>query len=186
MNIPLLLETLRFLRPVQVLYRLKRNLHQPKLELKAAPNVTRCCKIKETIAKPQCSDGNGQFTFLNLTSTFQDWNQMEHGSLWTYNLNYMDWLEQEGMTTEDGAKWIDLFIHDLPANRTGQDPYPTALRIINWMKFFAKHPGLSECTEVELSLFASGASQQETGVPCTGKSSVGRCLCTVYLCRFLQ
>ena len=140
MNIPLLIETLRFLRPAQVLYRLKRNLHQPKLELKAAPNVTRCCKIKETIAKPQCLDGNGQFTFLNLTSTFQDWNQMEHGSLWTYNLNYMDWLEQEGMTAEDGTKWIDLFIHDLPANRTGQDPYPTALRIINWMKFFAKHP----------------------------------------------
>ena len=55
--------------------------------------------------------------------------------LWAYNLNYMDWLLQDGLSYEEGARWIERFIIDLPTNKIGQDPYPTALRIINWIKF---------------------------------------------------
>ena len=140
MNIQLLIETLRFLRPTQVIYRLKRKIHQPMMKHLAAPITHTCCKLYPTITKPRCFVGNNQFTFLNQTSTFRDWNMNDNGLLWTFNLNYMDWLEQQNLTTEEGQKWIDLFIESISQNITGLSPYPTALRIINWAKFFCKHP----------------------------------------------
>ena len=140
MNIQLLIETLRFLRPTQVIYRLKRKIHQPMMKHLAAPITHTCCKLYPTITKPQCFVGNNQFTFLNQTSTFRDWNMNDNGLLWTFNLNYMDWLEQQNLTAEEGQKRIDLFIESISQNITGLSPYPTALRIINWAKFFCKHP----------------------------------------------
>jgi len=80
------------------------------------------------------------FNFLNIQDIFSSWNMTEHGMLWAYNLNYMDWLGQEGMSQEKGEEWIDRFIADLPSNRIGLDPYPIALRSINWIKFFSRHP----------------------------------------------
>lgn len=83
---------------------------------------------------------NGQvFTFLNQSSPFISWNDSSKGMLWAYNLNYMDWLLQEDMTFEEGAKWIDRFISEIPVNKVGLDPYPTALRCLNWIKFISIH-----------------------------------------------
>ena len=59
--------------------------------------------------------------------------------LWAYNLNYMDWLLQPDMTFEQGSEWVERFITDLPTNRIGLDPYPIALRSINWIKFIGRH-----------------------------------------------
>ena len=77
--------------------------------------------------------------FINKPSGFLSWNDKTKGMLWAYNLNYMDWLLQEDMTFDEGALWIDRFIADLPDNHIGLDPYPTALRGINWIKFISRH-----------------------------------------------
>lgn len=140
MNIPLLIETLSYLRPSQIFHQLKVRLHQPKYRAVAVPAVLQFSQIVKPIDKPQCYNNSGSFTFLNLTSSFKGWNMNEYGALWAYNLNYMDWLQQKDITQEEGLKWIDKFIDDLPDNRVGLDPYPTALRIINWAKFFCQHP----------------------------------------------
>jgi hypothetical protein len=63
--------------------------------------------------------------------------------LWAYNLNYMDWLNQSDFTAQKSAEWIDKFIADLPTNRVGLDPYPIALRSINWIKVFTRYPQLA-------------------------------------------
>ena len=47
----------------------------------------------------------------------------------------MDWLQQSGIQPNECALWIDGFIKDSSCNKTGMDPYPTALRCINWIKF---------------------------------------------------
>ena len=83
-------------------------------------------------------DGD-EFTFICLTGRFTHWQDISKGMLWAYNLNYMDWLLQDGLSYEEGARWIERFIIDLPTNQIGQDPYPTALRIINWIKFICLH-----------------------------------------------
>ncbi len=90
------------------------------------------------IDKPKALDGDS-LCFLNLTRRFEDWNDKHFGMLWAYNLNYMDYLLQADVDEAEGKTWIDRFLDDLPARTIGLDPYPTALRLMNWAKFFAKH-----------------------------------------------
>lgn len=141
MSIPLLLQTIRFLKPLQVWHQLRHKVYRPRLKVVPYLSSTYAKKITSPIVKPCCLKGN-QFTFLNISDEFRDWQMPEHGALWTYNLNYMDWLGQDGLDEEVALAWIDRFIRDLPANRVGQDPYPTALRLVNWAKFFTLNPAL--------------------------------------------
>lgn len=139
MNILLFLETLSFLKPTQLIHHLTRRFRPPQLKSCRTPMPPQPTKIVSPIGKYEIL-ADSTFTFLNITSQFRNWNMEEHGPLWTYNLNYMDWLEQKNITTEECLSWIDKFISDLSGNKVGLDAYPTALRIINWAKFFSKHP----------------------------------------------
>jgi hypothetical protein len=81
------------------------------------------------------------FQFLNLSKEYSNslnWNESCYGKLWSYNLNYMDYLIQKGMDEKTGIELIQQFINDLPLNRIGLEPYPIALRGINWIKFLNK------------------------------------------------
>ena len=93
----------------------------------------------EPIAKEVCIEGD-RFLFLNLENKFDGWASLKEGMLWAYNQNYFDWINQEGVSAEEGCKWIDRFIEELPDNKVGLDPYPIALRSINWVKFFCNYP----------------------------------------------
>ena len=141
MSIFYYLETLRHLRLTQIVHQLKHRFYRPQIgvesPLKANPSVA---MLTEPIAKPCCYDSQGRFTFLNISDSFRDWNMDEHGMLWAYNLNYMDWLGQEGISEEECLMWLDRFIDELPSNHVGLDPYPIALRVINWAKFLSRHP----------------------------------------------
>lgn len=77
------------------------------------------------------------FTFIELNSRFTSWNDASNGMLWAYNLNYMDFIHQEGVSFKDCKEWIDKFINEIHTNRVGMDPYPIALRGINWIKFIS-------------------------------------------------
>ncbi len=140
MNLPLLFDTISHLRTTQIFHQLKYRLIKPKLGNETATIESYNMKLTAPIVKPKCYNGGNTFTFLNISSSFQGWDMRDYGPLWTYNLNYMDWIEQEDITINECLKWIDLFIDELPNNHIGQDPYPIALRIINWSKFFSKHP----------------------------------------------
>ena len=136
MNIQLLFETIVHLKPTQIRHQLFRCSDEKGLTIVAAPENTHEAAIVTPIAKP-VSLAKETFTFLNISDSFTDWNPTAHGALWNYNLNYMDWLLQSGMLPEEGIQWIDRFIESLPTNPSGLAPYPTALRTINWCKFFA-------------------------------------------------
>ena len=138
-NIPLILRTLVHLRPQQVYYQIRKRIVKPRYELIQAPATKGGGMSVSCVTKPKCWDGKA-FTFLNLTSAFTSWNDAENGNLWCYNLNYMDWLGQDGLDVKEGVYWIDKFIADIPATGMGLDPYPIALRSINWIKFFLLHP----------------------------------------------
>lgn len=77
------------------------------------------------------------FCFLNQTSKFIHWNDEKYGKLWSYNLNYMDFLHQDNSSLEIGRYWINRFINEIKLNRNGLEPYPIALRGINWIKFIS-------------------------------------------------
>lgn len=145
MNIPLLLRTIYHLRTTQILYQIKYRIIQPKFHKKTCLQNTSKTNIETIIPKYECLKDN-VFTFLNISDNFKSWNDISKGMLWAYNLNYMDWLLQKDILIEDGVKWIDKFIYDIPNNKVGLDPYPIALRGINWIKFFTIHP---QCRNIE-------------------------------------
>ena len=140
MNISQVIRTIVHLKPVQVFYQMKYRL----MRLTYKAYDTSGLKVQdpgfktEPIPKFKCVEGDA-FTFLNLAHVFAGWSFTENGMLWAYNQNYFDWINQEGFSEEEGCRWIDKFIEELPENRIGLDPYPIALRSINWVKFFCRY-----------------------------------------------
>ncbi|GAB3894477.1 hypothetical protein GCM10028825_36950 [Spirosoma agri] len=91
---------------------------------------------------------NRTFTFLNQPVSFPgsiDWNYSRNGKLWTYHLTYFDYLNQAeidhrgGMTAEEGIDLLNQFIDQTDAIQAGLEPYPTSLRITNWIHFLSRH-----------------------------------------------
>ena len=83
------------------------------------------------------------FSFLNLEQSFSqktlNWCYSDYGMLWTYNLNYFDWLQQPGISKEHGLETLSQFyITSAEQNPIMLHSYPTSLRIINTAKFVSK------------------------------------------------
>mgnify|MGYP001457849080 CR=1 FL=1 len=52
------------------------------------------------------------FNFLNKSKTFNgsiNWNYSKNGLLWTYNLNYFDFINQNNLNNEDRLKLLKYF-----------------------------------------------------------------------------
>ena len=83
------------------------------------------------------------FYFLNLEHSFSiesvDWSFKDYGMLWTYNLNYFDWLHQADISKDKGLEILKHF-YATPAknNPIILHTYPTSLRIINIAKYIPK------------------------------------------------
>jgi hypothetical protein len=83
-----------------------------------------------------CKSTNS-FNFLNQLKEFKDsinWNYSQNGLLWTYNLNYFDFINQKNLNNEDRVKLIKSFQYHYKLSFPMADPYPTSLRIINLVK----------------------------------------------------
>lgn len=138
MNLSLLLNTVKYLRARQIFYQIKKRFINPKFKEILCSTDIRHIELRTIINKPNCLLDD-KFTFLNIDSEFISWNDTEKGMLWAYNLNYMDYLNQKDISYNEGKRWINKFIDDLLNNKIGLDPYPIALRGINWIKFISKH-----------------------------------------------
>ena len=82
------------------------------------------------------------FNLLNISHSFKkeiNWNYNNHGKLWTYNLNYFDFLNQNNLVKEDALFLINDFIQKKDSVIDGNEPYPISLRCINWVKFLSKY-----------------------------------------------
>lgn len=144
-NLLLYFHTLRHLKLRQVLYRI---FYYARKRFGSAgsprtSNVPATRHLTFTQAIPRsCSFEDTAFTFLNRTNVFSnniDWNFAGYGKLWCYNLNYFDFLNQESVARQDGLNLIHDFINSTNTRSAGFEPYPTSLRIINWIKFISHH-----------------------------------------------
>lgn len=97
-----------------------------------------------------------QFKFLNETHSLKliGWDDNSISKLWRYNLHYFDYLlqnENSAYQIEHHLKLIEKWIDDNPFGKgTGWEPYPTSLRIINWIKWHWFCNGLSEKAKLSL------------------------------------
>ena len=144
-KILLVLNTLKFLKPVQLVYQLWYRV-KAKWPIKKRYGVSHAAikplQWKDSVFNLETYKGPNIFSFLNITKTFEygiDWNFDTHKKLWTYNLNYFDFLNQASMSAETGLGLIKDYITNYDSLKDGKEPYPTSLRIINWIKFIAKY-----------------------------------------------
>ena len=140
-----LCHTVRHLKLTQVYHQIKYRLVPAKRPIKSTSGTFVLHQLEPSPAKAQAlevREGRWQFRFLNLEKTWDsdqvDWSHAEYGMLWTYNLNYFDWLHQEDMKPEVGLKSLSAFYRTVDQNPIALHPYPTSLRIINASKFVCK------------------------------------------------
>ena len=155
--------TLKYLKPIQIYYRLFywgrgqwRNRTGYKLPISRGGEVPDPPgMIPGLFPASKSFLGGRHFRFLNLDGQFGetiDWDYPDHGKLWTYNLNYFEYLLQEDVSREEGLRIMREFMAAAPAISNAWEPYPLSLRIIHWIKFIARH-GLRD-EEVSSSLRA--------------------------------
>lgn len=135
----LLASTVCHLKAEQVIFQIIRKLHTTHLKKADAPQAIFTKPVTAFLQK-QIILNKDRFCFLNLESPFNGWDFDGFGPLWTYNLNYMDWLFQPEISDNECTEWIDRFINEAKSVNTSYAPYPTALRCMNWIKYFCIHP----------------------------------------------
>ena len=82
-------------------------------------------------------NGKRSFEFLNVGFVFSDridWDYDGLGKLWTYNLNYFEYLLDENCTEEESFDLMYEYMHAEPRLVIGKMPYPVSLRVFNWIK----------------------------------------------------
>ena len=132
-------QTLKFVKLeqlyYQVFYRIKNRFYNSFYD--SVPENVLELNLREGIYYHSLYLGEKEFQFLNRKKRFSeiDWNYSEFGKLWTYNLNYFEFLNQEDITRAQGLSLIKDFITQKAQVKDGLEPYPISLRGINWIKF---------------------------------------------------
>lgn len=147
--------TIRHLRLVQLYGRLWYTLHKPRIDISPAPPLRRTSgpwvpplRREPSLLRPFV------FRFLNeehALATPLDWDPPRVAKLWRYNLHYFDDLNAQACEQryEWHKEWLQRWVEENPpAQGTGWEPYPTSLRIVNWIKWTLAGNELSpECLQ---------------------------------------
>ncbi len=134
-------ETVRHLRPVQLHGRLWFRAVRPLPDPSPAPPLREQAGPWVPPARRRRSQiGPDTFRFLNEPRSLarHGWDDPALAKLWRYNLHYFDDLNAEG--ADRRGEWhralIGRWIAENPPGRgTGWEPYPTSLRMVNWIKW---------------------------------------------------
>lgn len=143
--------TIRHLRCIQVRYQIRYRflkiwhlLTNHKYDYSKTLPIFERINIQSSIYNYRSYFGNFSFRFLNQDHRFNskiDWDFFEYGKLWTYNLNYFEFLNQDngGKYKEEYQALINEYKDRLPLLKNGNESFPASLRIINWIKFLIKN-----------------------------------------------
>lgn len=143
-KISLYFHTTRYLKLVQVVWRLKYRFF--KYSPKELPEI-KPAKWQATWSSPKWNmpnwDGQQTFTFLSQSKsvkTRNDWTDLELGALWVYNLHYLDCLGSDNQFSNEHkrtllADWIE---NNQDVNSIGWDPYCLSLRLVNIIKWYSE------------------------------------------------
>lgn len=154
------LHTVRWLRPVQVWGRLWFRLARPRPDLRLAPPARTAAGLWQGCARAPSMLGPRRFRFLSVERELHeagDWNRADWPRLWLYNAHYFDDLVADGASARAAwhrdliARWI---AENPPGQGRGWEPYPTALRIVNWVKWVLAANALDESARHSLAVQA--------------------------------
>ena len=141
--------TVKYLKPIQIYGRLWFKYYSPKPDLR--PSLKRSLPTinLESPARRQSSVTKSKvFRFLNTEGSLENigWNGPQKDKLWRYNQHYFDDLN--AILSDTRLIWhkelIEIWITENPPGEgVGWDPYPTSLRIVNWVKWYMRYPSVT-------------------------------------------
>jgi len=158
--------TIRWLKPEQIYGRVWFKIYRPRVVVPVdapklrSPQGNWCSPL----ARRTSMLGPDSFRFLNVEHTLSapgGWNEPGLDKLWLYNLHYFDDLNAQGAVNR--IVWHQRLIErwlleNPPAFGNGWEPYPTSLRIVNWVKWLANGnaavPGMIESLALQASWLA--------------------------------
>lgn len=134
-------ETLRHLKLVQFTGRIKRMLWRQRLDLTPFAGSVRTTSTTwvRHAARSQSQFGASRFRFLSVDGDIDNlgWDNPTIDKLWRYNLHYFD--DFAATDADQKRDWHHTLIHrwiseNPPCAGSGWEPYPTSIRIVNWVK----------------------------------------------------
>ncbi|MFN3591386.1 MAG: heparinase II/III family protein [Thermaurantiacus sp.] len=134
--------TLKHLKPIQLAGRARFRLLNPAPDLRPAPALRAAAGNWFAPARREASMlGPTRLRFLNEEHDLDacGWDHPGIERLWRYNLHYFDDLNARDAVERRlwHAALIDRWLKENPPGRgTAWEPYPTSLRIVNWIKWF--------------------------------------------------
>ena len=131
-----LYQTLRDLKFIQLFFQLRYRLSIPILVKFNFEKNYEVLSNFEFLESRECCGYNNTFSFLNEKIKFKEeinWNYLNNGLLWNYNLNYFDFINNK--ETPNRQYLITSYFKNYHSIQAGKDPYPTSLRIINLIKY---------------------------------------------------
>ncbi len=145
-KITLIWNTLKFLKPIQIYWRIWIKLYTPKLDTSLLKVTIReaSTQLIPPLKKPASLQSSQTFIFLNeshLLESPTDWNHPKWEKLWLYNLHYFDYLNAIDADKKYlvHSALIKKWINENPPNfANGWEPYPLSLRIVNWIKWLER------------------------------------------------
>ncbi|MEP5568702.1 MAG: alginate lyase family protein [Halioglobus sp.] len=134
-----LLHTARYLKPVQITNRVVRRIRKPRPWGGAVPGVNKAVQPWTTFAPLASSMVDADTVcFLNEPGSSREWQNPNKSHLWLYNLHYFDDLIAAGAAERVDihrfmlSSWLEA---NPEGHGVGWEPYPTSLRVVNWMKW---------------------------------------------------
>lgn len=151
--------TIRYLQWRQIFFRVLYLCYRPRL-----PRDARLSKrepVRELL-EPRYRSASmtapDTFVYLNKAgrlTTAEDWNNPRYEKLWLYNLHYFDDLNAYDADSRVAwhraliARWV---AENPPTRGNGWEPYPTSLRVVNWIKWDLRTKGLDDAATESLAL----------------------------------
>lgn len=137
-------QTIKYLKFSQIFYRLFYKFKPRKIRQFENFEISNCSLIFKIILKNSIIYKNkfAYFDFLGIKKkiNFFEINEKKSPKLWIYNVHYFDYLNDNKNNKFYCEKKIDLIHHWISFIKKnhgsfGLDPYPTSLRIVNWIKW---------------------------------------------------
>jgi uncharacterized heparinase superfamily protein len=158
--------TLRWLKPAQITGRVRFRLTRPQLDLRPAPPRRRVVgDWQRPAARERSVVGPTRWQLLGKAHDLADigWDDPTVPLLWRYHQHYFDDLNAQDAASR--AAWHAALVEcwlaqNAPGRGTGWAPYPTSLRIVNWVKWQLSGGALSDAAVHSLAVQARWLSRR--------------------------
>ena len=155
-RIILILNTIKYLKPKQFFGRFNKVLPRFLREVNTYPPIVVHIKTCPFIVREGLTENYETFIFLHEKFNLKEvgWDNPHITKLWRYNLHYFEYLMQDDIRKNHDDIQYEIIENWLDTNTIGKgtawEPYPTSLRIINWIKWHWKTGKLSEKAKISL------------------------------------